>query len=178
MKIYLSMVIVVAAILWASAQVDGASNYNIRTHDNNSNKSNNTYFPLVINIQTTRQIASQYASQWDILKGKSRRLNVEKGNNNLVQWSVMVHQQEQVNLLEKLQHNGAITIMEKEPYRTPHRQLQGINENFSCYRTIDETFDTLNKLQQEYPDLVTVKDIGQSWKNPSTPMTDTQSRSL
>lgn len=40
---------------------------------------------------------------------------------------------------------------------------QGI-ENYSCYRTVEETYQTMEYLAQKYPNLVTVKNIGPTWQ--------------
>jgi carboxypeptidase T len=50
------------------------------------------------------------------------------------------------------------------------RHLQGISAEFSCYRTISETYDRMEELENGYPGMVSVKTIGQSfWTQQNDP---------
>lgn len=45
------------------------------------------------------------------------------------------------------------------------KSLQGVTtiDNFPCYRTVTETYDVMDAMAVNYPDLVTLIDIGNSW---------------
>lgn len=56
-------------------------------------------------------------------------------------------------------------LMRQQEWITRNKFL-GIKtiDNFPCYRTVAETFDAMNDMQTNYPNLVTLVDIGDSWE--------------
>lgn len=64
---------------------------------------------------------------------------------------------------ERLLAKARLAAQPRPPY-----QRAGIS-GFACYRTVEETHDALRALQAAHPDLVEIRDIGDSWvkQNPN-----------
>ena len=62
----------------------------------------------------------------------------------------------------EMQLDLAQTAFFNQPTPYDARQLSGI-PGFECYRTVVETFASLDSLNATYPDLVELDDVGDSW---------------
>ncbi|CAB9497126.1 Probable metallocarboxypeptidase A [Seminavis robusta] len=118
-------------------------------------------------VKTTREVASTHGAVWDIQHKGSKRL-YEKGDDDsreMVQLRVIVHSQDEATQLDQLESAGLLhyeTSANDED--ATRRNLEGINDQFSCYRTVDETYTSLDDLATRYPTFVTIDTIGESWR--------------
>jgi carboxypeptidase T len=124
----------------------------------------NNDFPRLVSVTTTRAIASTFGSGWDVQLKNSKRLPHENNRTNYgehVLLSVFIHSSEQLSQLENLKSLGKLDfqVLASES----HRNLQGIEKELSCYRTVAETYDSVNDLALQYPTFVTIDKIGESW---------------
>lgn len=128
---------------------------------------NNYFQPRLFSVTTTREIASQYSGQWNIQRQGSRRLRDEEFlEDDLVQLNVLVTDEAEAAHLDHLETAGLVSYEVNENGR--HLEdvetitLRNANE-LSCYRTVDETFASMETLAKQYPDFVRLDKIGESW---------------
>ncbi|CAB9517442.1 Mast cell carboxypeptidase A [Seminavis robusta] len=119
-------------------------------------------YPQIFSVVTSRDVASTYGSSWDIQHAGSRRLREE--DDNLVQLGVVVHNEIEAAHFEHLETSGVLSYEAVENEGNAQRLLQGINQELSCYRTVQETFDAVDELAAQYSDFVRVETIGESWR--------------
>ena len=82
--------------------------------------------------------------------------------------SVLLQVTHQADFQELLDRGFKVKLHQKlmaQQVRLKQASSQGIKaiNNFPCYRTVDETFDDMNDMASNYPELVTLVDIGDSW---------------
>ena len=82
--------------------------------------------------------------------------------------SVLLQVNHQADFQELLKRGFKVKLhqelmAQQEQLKQASRQGIKAIDNFPCYRTVDETFVDMNDMVVNYPDLVTLVDIGDSW---------------
>lgn len=123
-------------------------------------------FPRLLSVTTTRDVATQHSAHWDIRhKGSKRLRHIDE---EMVQLRVILHSEETLSQLQQLQSEGILTYedaVDENDDQDSQRLLQSINyDEMWCYRTVVETLAALDQLERQYPNLVTVTTIGESYR--------------
>jgi hypothetical protein len=127
-----------------------------------------SFVPHVVSVKTTRETLSKYSSDWDIIRSSSRKETAEDGQET-IHIDVVVNNPEDSEHLDHLNSEGSVSYVKNEALS--HRLLQAVPEfnfdefetNFTCYRTVDETFASIDSLVEMYPEWVSKETIGSSF---------------
>lgn len=125
-------------------------------------------FPHVASVTTTRFVASVLSQDLDILRGASRRIGGQ--GSEQVELNIVLYNEHHVDIIEAARDTLDSQLLLEVNQDLTHRHLQtsGINGtsmdlDLTCYRTVDETYASLETLASQYPDFVTVSKVGDSY---------------
>lgn len=86
-----------------------------------------------------------------------------------------------IAVLEQAGMSVHINLAATARMQTFYAQAKGATESipgYACYRTVEETYATIDALVQAHPDLATIEDIGPTWEKTQNPLNGYMMRAL